>query len=204
MRTKWSGLQVAAMLSVWFCGCAGGVQSSPRSAAAPKVHASSCARQYGPALSEPKASAELITARGTSLDAYNRADGAWLPRAPVLVNRDFDFAMAMALEGGLGAGLAAAQRKQGNEQAVLALKDVVVDAELARALEEERRCGLHTYFLLWGADKQTLSLISEVPGSTTHELLEGATLAADAWMARTTLQDELHALFEQHRLARAK
>jgi hypothetical protein len=52
------------------------------------------------------------------LDVYFRQDGAWLSKAPILVNEDFDFMLASSLEDGVGAGLAAMKRKQNNEKRV--------------------------------------------------------------------------------------
>lgn len=201
-RSRALSLALVGMLAF---GCATtAATKAPTTAVTPSPSVLACPVSYGAPLTELKTSEAILAKHGSSLDGYKREGGVWLTQAPVLINREFDFGMAMALEGGLGAGLAAAQRKQANAQVAGALKSVVVHAELTRALEEERRCGLHTFFLLWGADKQTLSLVSEVPGSTSHELTEGASLAAETWTAPGTLERELTELFAQHQRARAK
>src|SRR5262245_61980943 len=58
-------------------------------------------------------SSSVIEELGTGIDAYHLRDGVWLAHAPVLVNEEFDFTMAMSL-GAIGAGLAARQRADHN------------------------------------------------------------------------------------------
>jgi hypothetical protein len=119
--------------------------------------------------------AELMRQHGTVLDAYQITDGAWLDHAPVLINEDFDFALAMGMEGGVGAGLAAAKRKENNARKAAALSGVVASSELQRRLAELRCCGVHVYFLLWGAQSASLRTVVDVPGDTARRReLEGA------------------------------
>lgn len=47
------------------------------------------------------------------VEPYQNRDSAWVPGQPILVNRDFDFGMAMQ-GGDIGPGIAAAQRRQAN------------------------------------------------------------------------------------------
>jgi hypothetical protein len=107
---------------------------------------------------------ELIRQHGTVLDAYQLEGGVWLDGMPVLVNEDFDFALATGMEGGVGAGLASAKRKQSNAQKAAALSALPAPPELQRRLEELRCCGTHVYFLLWGAESAVLRTVADVPG----------------------------------------
>jgi hypothetical protein len=106
-----------------------------------------------------------VRQHGTVVDAYQREGGAWLERAPVLVNEDFDFALAMGMEGGIGAGLAAGKRKDHNAHKAAVLAGVVgsLDA-LQQRLKELRCCGVHVYFLLWGAETAVLRTVVDVAG----------------------------------------
>ncbi|MFT3928226.1 MAG: hypothetical protein QM778_37200 [Myxococcales bacterium] len=76
----------------------------------------------------------------------------------MLVNEDFDFGVAMGLEG-IGAGIAAGQRIASNEQKVAALEIVQPSEDTLAKLEELRTHGAHGFFLLWGREKAVLKLV---------------------------------------------
>jgi hypothetical protein len=139
-------------------------------------------------------SSELIRQHGTILDPYQLEGGVWLDRAPVLVNEDFDFALAMGMQGGVGAGLAAARRKENNAQKAVALAVVAASPALQRQLAALRCCGVHVYFVLWGADGAVLRTVADVPGeSATSRVFESAArpLRGDAsWTAQGVLSVE--------------
>lgn len=96
------------------------------------------------------------------LDLYFRQDGAWLAKAPIMVNEDFDFMLATTMEDGLGAGLSAAKRKQNNEKRAQQLAGVALDGAARARVEELRCCGREVYFVLWGPS--TLKLIVDHSG----------------------------------------
>jgi hypothetical protein len=108
--------------------------------------------------------AQLIERHGTVLDAYHRESGVWVTHAPALVNEDFDFAIAMGLEGGMGAGLAAAKRKENNQKRAAALVDLRLPADVELQLTQLRCRGMHVYFVLWGGDNAALTLVLDVEG----------------------------------------
>jgi hypothetical protein len=108
--------------------------------------------------------AERIAKHGSVLDAYHRQDGVWLPHAPVLVNEDFDFAQAMAMEDGIGAGLAAMKRQQNNQERAEQMRDLQFDAELNERIEQLRCCGMDVYFLLWGEEGK-VQMVLDVEGA---------------------------------------
>lgn len=114
--------------------------------------------------SSDQTAAERIEKHGTVLDAYHREGGVWLPHAPVLVNEDFDFAIAMSLEGGLGAGLAAAKRKENNQKTVVAMGDLRLAPDVEARIEALRCSGTHVYFLIWGAEQAVLRMVVDVEG----------------------------------------
>lgn len=161
------------------------------------AHAPSAASSAAPGpTSEPAAActfprepppAALIDQHGTILDAYQREGGVWLERAPILINEDFDFTLAMGLEGGVGAGLAAVKRTENNAHKAAALNAIAAPPQLQQRLAELRCCGVHVYFVLWGAESATLRTVLDVPGDTARSrVIEGATrsLAGEAgWTA---------------------
>jgi hypothetical protein len=105
--------------------------------------------------------AERIAKHGSALDAYHLQDGIWLPHAPVLVNEDFDFALAMSMEDGLGAGLAAAARQQNNQKRADELRELRFDDALNARIEELRCCGRDVYFVLWGKEGALKMVVDE-------------------------------------------
>ena len=106
-----------------------------------------------------------IAQHGTVLDRYQLEGGVWLPHAPVLVNRDFDFALAMALEGGLGAGLAADKRKKENEERAAELAALTLPESAEELLFKLRCLGTHVYFVLWeGKDPGLRAVIDASTG----------------------------------------
>ena len=90
----------------------------------------------------------LIAKYGTGLDAYQRQDGVWLPQAPVLVNEDFDFAVAMSLEA-IGAGIAAKKRIDGNAKSAGELSNVTLADGEREKLDALRACGVHVFGVIW-------------------------------------------------------
>jgi hypothetical protein len=98
------------------------------------------------------------------LDQYHRQDGVWLSHAPVLVNEEYDFALAMSMEDGLGAGIAAAKRKQNNQKRAQELSDFRLGAALDIKLEALCACGRDVYFVLWGRDAK-IKMVLEGEGS---------------------------------------
>jgi hypothetical protein len=145
--------------------------------------------------------AAVISERGTALDAYQREGAVWLERAPVLVNRDFDFALSMSLEGGVGAGLAAAKRREGNTEVAVLLREVALSPELTAELDALRSCGQHVYFLLWGpAEQAALRLVGEVAGvgQQAPVLIDGPKRPAVEWQSAQALNEAAGALLEQY------
>jgi hypothetical protein len=108
-----------------------------------------------------RSDAEILKQLGTGLDAYRLQDGVWLAHAPVLVNEDFDFAVAMSLEG-IGAGIAAKKRMDDNAAKAAELAATELPAEAARALSELRACGLHRWGMLWGGKEPTLTIVTDM------------------------------------------
>ena len=126
--------------------------------------------------------AERIAAQGSVLDQYHRQDGVWLAHAPVLVNEDFDFALAMSMEDGLGAGLAAVKRKENNQKRAQELADLRLGAELDAKLEELCDCGRDVYFVLWGRDGK-MKMVLE--GKGTQGIVDGdAAIGRDSIVKR--------------------
>ena len=110
-------------------------------------------------------SENLVADRGTGLEAYVFEGGAWLPHAPMLVNEEFDFAIAMQMDG-IGAGLAARKRMDNNARKAAALGDLKLPAAVAEQLDELRACGKHAFFVLWGpASGATLKLVVDRGGA---------------------------------------
>jgi hypothetical protein len=70
----------------------------------------------------------------------------------VLVNEDFDFAIAMSMEDGVGAGLAAAKRKENNQKRARELAELRLGPALDARLEKLCACGRDVYFVLWGRE----------------------------------------------------
>lgn len=116
------------------------------------------------------------------LDIYVRQDGVWLPKAPILVNEDFDFALATAMEDGVGAGLAAAKRKQNNEKRAKSLSPLVLSDVATARIEALRCCQREVYFVLWGPS--TLKVVVDHPGEMGRGLIAekdvGGEMDADA------------------------
>ena len=152
-----------------------------------------------PPLSSASAAA-IVSDHGSTLEAYQREGGVWLERAPVLVNRDFDFALAMSLEGGVGAGLAAAKRREGNSEVALALRDRQLAPALVGELDALRGCGQHVYFLLWGGQEEAaLRLVAEVVDKREQPavVIEGGRHSVAEWATTQLLNEEAGALLER-------
>ncbi len=103
-------------------------------------------------IASKRSHAERIAEHGSALDQYHRQDGVWLPHAPVLVNEEFDFMLAVSMEDGIGAGLAAAKRQQNNKKRAQELAELRFDEAATMRLTELRCCGREVYFVLWGTD----------------------------------------------------
>jgi hypothetical protein len=126
----------------------------------------------------------VIRQHGTILDTYQREGGVWLERAPLLINEDFDFALAMSLEGGVGAGLAAAKRKENNAKKAVTLANFTAPPALQQRLAELRCCGVHVYFVLWGADSAVLRTVADVPGDReASRVIDATAHPRDDWTA---------------------
>jgi hypothetical protein len=117
--------------------------------------------------------AQRIAEHGSALDLYHRQDGVWLPHAPVLVNEEFDFALAMSMEDGIGAGLAAAKRKENNQKRAQELAELRFGDEAIAKLEALCACGRDVYFLLWGREGM-IKLVLEGKGAAKVVDGEGA------------------------------
>ena len=105
-------------------------------------------------------SEQVIVQHGTGVDPYWLEGGVWLRGLPVLINEDFDFAVAMGMEG-IGPGIAAAQRKGDNEQKANDLHEVELAAGVLDRIEELRTRGVHVFFVLWGKEQALLRLVVE-------------------------------------------
>lgn len=113
-------------------------------------------------------------------DTYHRQDGVWLPHAPVLVNEEFDFALAMSMEGGVGAGLAAAKRGENNQKRAEELRELRFDEAVNARLAELRCCGKDVYFLVWGSDgKITMVVDGEGKDAGKGRNVEDASVSTD-------------------------
>lgn len=75
-----------------------------------------------------------VAPSSSSLPSYHLTGAVWVPERPLLVNRDFDFALAMSLRG-TGAGVAAQQRQQENQKLAARLASIP-PLEAAEALAE--------------------------------------------------------------------
>ncbi len=163
--------RVLALVAVM--GCAHGLTSTPsaQKAAEPEAHAAPtpapCERG-SPAAALPRtaelSSADLIVKYGTGLDPYQRQDALWLPHAPVMVNEDFDFGIAMTLDG-IGAGIAAKKRQDGNAKSARELANLTLADGEAERLDALRGCGVHVYGVIWTKDGgRELRVITDVFG----------------------------------------
>jgi hypothetical protein len=145
-------------------------------------------------------SEELVAQLGTRLEPYQREGGAWLPNAPVLVNQNFDFAMALAM-GPVGAGLAAGKRKEANQRKVSALAEMVLSADTLAQLDALRAQGVHAYLVLWGAEDAVLRLVMERARQCGREpeiqVYEGAQRGHGTWAMPGELDREARSLLEQ-------
>lgn len=137
--------------ALWVAACAHRIPPEP--AALPPPLPAACVADAQ--LSTP----DHIAKHGSVLDGYHREGGVWLPHAPVLINRDFDFASAMSLDDGLGAGLAAAKRREGNEKRAAELAELKLPAASEAYLAELRCRGIRAYFLVWGEEKVAVQLV---------------------------------------------
>lgn len=131
---------------------------------------------------------------------YLSQDAAWVPGQPLAVNRDFDFMLAMSLEGGLGAGLAAKKRQDENralaqQLAVLppidssALLDALCSAAPQHGCADRAGQSIRIYGLLFGDKEAGLLVVLETQTTgeppTLHAVLANAT---SAWHEPGTLQ----------------
>jgi hypothetical protein len=121
--------------------------------------------------------AERIAKDGTVLDLYFRQDGVWLPNAPILVNEDFDFMLVTTMEDGVGAGLAAAKRKQSNEKRAKVLAGVALGEVETQRIGELRCCGREVYFVLWGPS--TLKVVADHAGELGRGLIAEEHIAGE-------------------------
>lgn len=111
------------------------------------------------------------------LGSYLAQDAVWVPGQPLVVNRDFDFMLAMSLEGGIGAGLAAKKRQDENRalaEQLAALPTIdtggVFDAlcgAAPTACAERADQTVRIYGLLYGAVDAKLVVLLETEGSPT-------------------------------------
>jgi hypothetical protein len=106
----------------------------------------------------------------TRVEPYQSRDSVWVPGQPIVVNRDFDFGVALGA-GDIGPGIAAAQRRQGNlalAQRLSSLEPIDAAARV-RALCSQphalctRFAGAHVrvYGLLFGDREARLRIIFE-------------------------------------------
>lgn len=122
--------------------------------------------------------ADHIVQHGTLLERYRLQDGVWLEHVPILVNREFDFALVMALDDGTGAGLAAANRRKQNAERAASLSKLRLRQEAVAKLAALRCQGVYAYFLLWEGKTPSLSLVVDVPAEKAKSrLLAGDVLA---------------------------
>lgn len=100
-----------------------------------------------------------VAQHGTALDRYQLEGGVWLPHAPVLVNRDFDFALAVGMDGGIGPAVAAAKRKKENVERAAGLTDLKLSKTAQHRIEALRCQGAYVYFVLWEGTKPALRAV---------------------------------------------
>jgi hypothetical protein len=129
------------------------------------------------ATATPRAAAERIAKDGTVLDLYFRQDGVWLSGAPIMVNEEFDFMLATTMEDGMGAGLAAAKRKQSNEKRAKDLGTLALSERAREHLEQLRCCGREVYFVLWGPS--TLKVVVDHNGEVGRGVIAEEQVAAE-------------------------
>lgn len=94
-------------------------------------------------------SRDVIREYGTSLDNYQLEGGLWIDELALLVNEEFDFALAQAIEGA-GPAIAARRRLDRNSEKTAHLRSSSADPVLRAMLDGLRSCGVHVYFVLWG------------------------------------------------------
>jgi hypothetical protein len=113
---------------------------------------------------------ESVTSDNTTYDPYLLTSGEWIANQPIMVNRDFDFSMAQALEDA-GPGLAANKRRAGNkETASKLITTSTVDWKALFDKQIKECCGcknldgstVRFYALLYGDDKARLQSILEI------------------------------------------
>jgi hypothetical protein len=123
--------------------------------------------------------------------SYAAQDAVWVPGQPIAVNRGFDFAIAIALEG-MGAGIAAAQRQTSNAdlaRTLAALEPIDVQALLrAKCDDRPAACAVLTgyqiylYGLLFGDKAARLRVVLEfgdAQGAPLYVSVSDAHLVAD-------------------------
>jgi hypothetical protein len=105
---------------------------------------------------------------------YQIRDAKWAARLPILVNRDYDFALGIGL-GGYGVGIAASKRREANIRIVDQLTHVgsITPSDLARrfnallsvqSLASQPVCPVRVYGFLFGASAARLRVVVEVGG----------------------------------------
>ena len=194
-------LQCSLTVSLSLAACAHA--PSPPEHAASATQWQTEARFVTPATAPCSAAATLtpeqhIAQHGSVLDRYKIEGGVWLTHAPVLINRDFDFALAFAMDDGLGAGLAAAKRKAGNEKRAAELSDFRLPRVVEDKLAELRCGGTHVYFLLWEADKPVVRAVVDVVGEKAKSRVVDAERAEPLGEVVETLVTSIDSALETH------
>lgn len=101
----------------------------------------------------------------SALSAYESTGGVWLARHALLVNRPFDFGLALGVES-IGAALAAGRRLEENQKLAASLEGKPALFEAASIAEATRlRCGRRVvgraWALLWIAEKPDVRVVVE-------------------------------------------
>ncbi len=112
-----------------------------------------------------------VTKKDSSYDHYLLTSGEWLANQPIMVNRDYDFAIAQAIEGS-GPGIAANKRTTGNKDVAGKLTSIATVEWKATFDKQVQECGgscknlngstVRFYGLLYGDDKARLQSILEI------------------------------------------
>ena len=141
---------------------------------------------------------------GTRLGTYQARDAEWVGGQPVVVNRDYDFQLAMSMHYRVGPALAASRRQEANRELAQQVEKMrpIVPAELFAELERrcEGRCPeLHAetarlYAVLYGTETARLRVVLETddPRRGSLQLVSvGSPHAATEFASEGLLRSEL-------------
>lgn len=128
-----------------------------------------------------------VTPGTSTLPAYDLTGSVWVKNQPLLINQDFDFGMAMSLPD-IGPGIAAGQRKKGNEevaQILEAMPPLHLDAIFKRHMKNSDSMGqpkrVTLYGVLFGQPNAQLRVILESKSTAGEDEKHSRFIYATDW-----------------------